>query len=175
VFELDHPSTQADKRARLDGRRPLSRAHALCAIDFESQRIADVLGDAGFRPGAPSFWIWEGVTMYLTPAAIRATLDEIARASAAKSGLAMTYSPPASAAQLARRLAHVIARFIREPLLGQMTPEAAHALLAERGFEVVSDESAIDWAARWWPSSEHRRTRAYERLAVARRDQLSRR
>jgi methyltransferase (TIGR00027 family) len=174
VYELDHPETQADKRDRVRALSPLAGSLAFCAIDFEKQRIGEVLPRAGFDPARPSFWIWEGVSMYLTPAAIRATLDEIAAAAADQSGLAMTYSPPTSASQIARRTAQAIAGLIGEPLHGRMETRAAHALLDERGFRVELDESAIDWAARYWPPSEHRRARAYERLIVARR-QLSRR
>ena len=46
-------------------------------IDFESQALADVLADAGFDVGGPTFFIWEGVPMYLTRAAVKATLDAV--------------------------------------------------------------------------------------------------
>src|SRR4051794_20163183 len=44
-------------------------------IDFESQALTDVLPDAGFAVGESTFFVWEGVPMYLTRAAVTATLD----------------------------------------------------------------------------------------------------
>ena len=46
-------------------------------IDFESQTLGDVLADAGFAAGAATFLTWEGVPMYLTRAAVKATLDAV--------------------------------------------------------------------------------------------------
>jgi methyltransferase (TIGR00027 family) len=167
VYELDHPETQSSKRARVGALRPVARSLAFCAIDFEKERVSDVLAGAGFDRHTPSFWIWEGVSMYLTPDAIRATLDEIAAASASGSRVAMTYSPPIEAPSLSRAFARTVATLISEPLHGHMTTREAHALLDERGFRVESDEAAADWAVRYWPPSEHGRAKAYERLVVA--------
>ena len=38
-------------------------------------------GDAGFTEGARTFFTWEGVPMYLTRAAVKATLDAVWRVS----------------------------------------------------------------------------------------------
>ena len=43
-------------------------------IDFETQTLADVLLPAGFQRGATTFVVWEGVSMYLTRAAVKGTL-----------------------------------------------------------------------------------------------------
>lgn len=78
VFELDHPDTQAFKREGTRELRPLAREVRFCSIDFERQTIPDVLGEHDFDPKAPSVWVWEGVTMYLSLEAIEATLDAVA-------------------------------------------------------------------------------------------------
>lgn len=169
VYELDHPLTQAYKRERILGRRPLARGHRLCAIDFERDRIGEVLGAAGFRADEPSFWLWEGVTMYLTPGAIDASLDAIAGASAPGSRLAMTYSARTGVPRWAWHTARAIAAGIGEPLHGPMSSPDVHARLGVRGFRVRSDDSAREWVRRYWPASEHHRAEAYERLVVAER------
>src|SRR5262249_11156238 len=104
VFEVDHPATQARKRAILarvaeEGTRDaadLARAtHAsYLAWDFEARPLAELpraLADAGHLPDAPTVTIWEGVTMYLTPPAIEASFAAIGALSAPGSELVMTY------------------------------------------------------------------------------------
>ena len=52
------------------------------AIDFERQSLDTVLERAGHNRSSPTCWIWEGVVMYLTRDAMRATLAGIAGRSA---------------------------------------------------------------------------------------------
>jgi methyltransferase (TIGR00027 family) len=166
VYELDHPATQAYKLERIGSLPPLARAVRHLAIDFERQRIDDVLAAAGFLPQQPSAWVWEGVTMYLTGGAIEATLDAIGRLSAPGSRLAMSYVPPDYGPAWIRALGSGIGRVIGEPLRGLLAPQAVAARLDARGFCVESDDSATEWAARWWPR-RRRKVRAWERLAIA--------
>ena len=43
-------------------------------IDFETQTLTDTLKAADFSVGAPTFVVWEGVSMYLTRDAVKATV-----------------------------------------------------------------------------------------------------
>ena len=54
-------------------------------IDFETDSLADRLRAAGFRKGARTFVVWEGVSMYLTRAAVKATLTTIRAITASRS------------------------------------------------------------------------------------------
>ena len=79
-FEVDHPATQADKRARLaevPGYPVDNATYVPC--DFETEDFADRLAAAGHRMDAPALLIWEGVTYYLEEAAVRATLRRVAQ------------------------------------------------------------------------------------------------
>jgi methyltransferase (TIGR00027 family) len=167
VFELDHPATQAYKRERIGAFEPLARGVRHVPIDFEQQSISDALSGAGFASERPSVWIWEGVTMYLTQAAIDASLDAIAVLAAPGSRLAMTYIPPDYAGPLIRALGSLGSRLIGETLRGLIAPDDLERALGQRGFRIESDDSAPEWAARYWPSSERASVRAYERLAIA--------
>ena len=169
VLELDHPGTQAYKRQRVALHEPLARHHRLCAVDFERDSIAAVVAAAGLRPDEPSFWLWEGVTMYLSPAAIDASLAEIAAASAPGSQLAVTYTTPDSAARWLHDVARLVAAGIGEPLRGYMQTHDFHERLAARGYVVASDTTGSDWARRFWPPDERAGPRGYERLVVAER------
>jgi methyltransferase (TIGR00027 family) len=70
-------------------RRDPRRRH-LGAIDFETQNLADVLADHGYRPERPTFFVWEAVTQYLTEAGVRKAFDFLA-AAAPGSRLVFTY------------------------------------------------------------------------------------
>ncbi len=179
VFEVDHPSTHRYKAERLAhavtgaGEPPGSRACVRVAIDFEKDRLDASLLAAGLDPAQRSFWIWEGVTIYLTPDAIAATLAAVGALSAPGSRIAVTYtresasraaSLPASLDPLARTLASAVG----EPIRGMMETDAMLAALGRAGFTGVSDEGAVDWAARFWPD-QRPWGREWERLAVAER------
>jgi methyltransferase (TIGR00027 family) len=78
-FEVDHPATQAAKRetlARLP-RYPIDAA-TYVSCDFEHEDPVQRLVASGLLPREPALVIWEGVVMYLTDAAIRATATTLA-------------------------------------------------------------------------------------------------
>ncbi len=78
-FEVDHPNTQAEKRRRIDELPEYPRdAATYVACDFERDDFLDRLAASGFAPREPAALVWEGVTPYLTEAAVRATLRRIA-------------------------------------------------------------------------------------------------
>lgn len=155
VFEVDHPSTQRHKRARVaeSGARPLARAVRHVPVDFERDTLGASLEAAGFSRKETSFWIWEGVTPYLSRPAIAATLRAVGEVSAPGSRVAATYVQPHDT--LLQRV-WVAAGRVGLSVLGEpigallLRPEMA-ASCGEAGFSVRSDENAADWAARYWP------------------------
>ncbi|WP_437567216.1 class I SAM-dependent methyltransferase [Sorangium sp. So ce542] len=184
VFEVDHPSTQRDKVERLaslargdgsaagaPGAAPELKARGLARVpvDFERDRLDEALLAAGFRPAEPTFWIWEGVTVYLTREAIDGTLRLTAALSAPGSRIALTYGmlPDVELPAWAERVIRGMFRSLGEPVRTPLAREEMRELLARAGLRVLSDESTVDWAARYWPP--HRGVRAIERLAVAER------
>jgi len=79
VFEVDHPDSQRDKRARFGALTQTAREVRFVSVDFVRQKLDVALSAAGHDPQQPTAWIWEGVVMYLTPPQIDAlTLSEIA-------------------------------------------------------------------------------------------------
>jgi methyltransferase (TIGR00027 family) len=79
VFEVDHPGTQAWKRARLEEAGislPVDLTFA--PVDFEGQKLADGLQDAGYDPRLSAFFSWLGGTPYLTTEAVMTMLRFIA-------------------------------------------------------------------------------------------------
>lgn len=93
--------------------------------------------------------------MYLTPAAVRATVDQIAALSAPGSRLVLNYSVPSWFAKAARATFGRLSRLARgedpmadEPNRSAWTPQRIRALLAAVGFTVVADENLATSAAR---------------------------
>jgi len=91
VFEVDLPVNIARKRAvvsRVFGSVPPSVR--LVSVDFERDNLMATLASYGYRVDSPTFFIWEGVTQYLTADAVRGTFDQLGQA-ASGSKLNFTY------------------------------------------------------------------------------------
>jgi methyltransferase (TIGR00027 family) len=80
VFELDHPATQRDKRARLAEAQIAEPAHlTFVAHDFDHGDMTEALAAGGLDKGRRTFVIWLGVTPYLAEDAVYATLGALAQ------------------------------------------------------------------------------------------------
>src|SRR5688572_27275571 len=91
-FEVDHPATQAAKRARLgklDGYPVEAATYVTC--NFEREDPIDRLVANGFSTTEPALVIWEGVVPYLTEAAVRATATRLASGLDARSLVAFDF------------------------------------------------------------------------------------
>jgi methyltransferase (TIGR00027 family) len=165
VFEVDHPSTQAEKRAAVVDLPVVAREVRYVTVDFSKDDLARALRDAGHMPSKPSAIVWEGVTMYLDVPAIEATLATVAGLSAKGSMLMTTYQdmsrPPGW------RLVRPVFALVGEPLRTNFEPRDLEALLAKHGFDVVSDEGDAEWSERMFARTLRRSFS--ERLATAKR------
>lgn len=75
VFEVDRPATQAVKKQRVNdvlGGPPANLTYV--AIDFQHEDLSQVLTRHGYDPAQRTFFLLEGVTMYLPEEAVRGTL-----------------------------------------------------------------------------------------------------
>jgi methyltransferase (TIGR00027 family) len=165
VFEVDHPDSQRDKRARVGALTQVSRDIRFVPVDFARDNLDDALEAAGHDPGRPTTWIWEGVVMYLTRPDVEATLAVVERRSAAGGRLIIAYHSPA----LMLRFVGVIVRRLGEPLRSTFTADAMRALLAKHGFGVVRDEDLPSVAATLSPDVATA-TRVVKHLRIATAD-----
>jgi methyltransferase (TIGR00027 family) len=79
VFEIDRPTTQAWKTQRVNevlGGPPANLTYV--PIDFQRESLLDVLPRHGYDRAQRTFFILEGVTMYLPEMALRQTLQFVA-------------------------------------------------------------------------------------------------
>lgn len=140
VFEVDQ-QVNVDRKAavlqRVLGGIPAS-VH-LVPVDFEKEPLIPALEAHGYRPEHRTFFIWEGVTQYLSQAAVHATLAQLA-AAAPGSRLIFTYirrdfidgSQRYGADAVYRRF-----RGRRQVWHSGLVPELVGEQLAEHGWRLV--------------------------------------
>lgn len=125
-------------------------------IDFESQALSDVLADAGFDVGGWTFFTWEGVPMYLTRAAVKATLDAVHDICADGSQLShdmwFLVDDPGLLGS-ARRAAPGALSLIGEPVTFGVHPEDYEYLVQRHGFRIVDLALASELQARYAPDT----------------------
>jgi len=92
VFELDALPTQQRKRQLLNKANVVAPPQLVfVSINFEKEMPAEVLSKAGFDRNQKTLFVWEGVTYYLTPEAVDATLAFIRDNSAGGSTICFDY------------------------------------------------------------------------------------
>jgi methyltransferase (TIGR00027 family) len=154
VFELDFPATSRRKGQILAERSKelpqvdLQRVE----IDFLTQKIEDVLDQAGFVRGAPTFFVWEGVSMYLTRNAVKGTLSTIRDLGGPGSELAMDFwyllddhSLLAAAHRAGANLLHLLG----EPITFGIHPEDVGWFLERIGLDLIECVEAKELESRY--------------------------
>jgi methyltransferase (TIGR00027 family) len=154
VFEVDHPVAQALKRTRLEHVLGGLPSHVtFVPIDFDRHRLGEAMGAAGFRPDGRTFFIWEGVTQYITGKAVDATLRYLSRSAGAGSKIVFTYIwqgiiDGSARSQVEERIV-AFARRAGSPWIFGLEPVGIPAYLAERGLTVIEDVGAEEYRERY--------------------------
>jgi methyltransferase (TIGR00027 family) len=150
IFEVDHPSTQKWKIERVremkkkenyqDEKNEKERVHFI-SVDFNNDNLEVCLEKGGFSMHKKTFWIWEGVTMYLTEDNVKRTLKLISHLSAGGGTIALSYldkvngTPPMS----------FIVSFLGEPFMSAYSPEEMNDMGKLCGWETVTNEGDEEW------------------------------
>jgi methyltransferase (TIGR00027 family) len=154
VFEVDHPSTQAWKRSRLQEQSiAVPRSLTFAPVDFETQTLADGLKAAGFRADRPAFFSWLGVVIYLSRPAVTETLRFIA-ARPKGSQLVFDFAPPPAELGEEERRSHArsaanVAR-AGEPWIGYYSPGGFVDELRDTGFDSAYYIGSSEMNARYF-------------------------
>ena len=92
VFELDHPATQAMKRAAVArARLPVPQTLTYQPVDLERETVPSALERAGFDFSRPAQVSWLGVALYLEPEAVLALVGTLVRCLAPGSELVFDF------------------------------------------------------------------------------------
>lgn len=89
-FEVDHPATQARKRAVLGGLTAGGASVRYVPLDLQREPLSALTGH-GFAPGLPAFFVLEGLLYYLQPAAADALLRAVVSLSAPGSQIVFNF------------------------------------------------------------------------------------
>src|SRR5215469_304239 len=160
-FEVDHPDTQSDKRARLR-RLGIDAAHvAFVGFDLRERGLARALVAAGVEPDAPAQLLCEGVAVYLERAVLETMLSELRALATPGTRLAMSTSTalPAAEAGVRERFAAAVGA-LGEPVRSSLDADAVTRLLGRARWRrvEVSERSAragfVVAAPAWRPINE---------------------
>ena len=171
VFELDHPSTQRDKRRRL-ARAQIAEPSQVVYIghNFERGSLSGALAAGGFDTARRSFVLWLGVTPYLTEDAVFATLGELARLPGGVEVVLDYVNPPdtiedAAARDRLRELAARVAA-AGEPFRCYLDTAALHSRSHALGFVEIEDLDRAALAGRY--ALEHAKSPRPGRVGMSR-------
>ncbi len=152
VFEIDHPATQAWKRAKLAN---VPEHLEFIPVDFERESLNQALGASTFAAATPAFISWLGTTYYLRERALRDTLTALSGLCAAGSELVLDYwsratltNPGAQALLTGTRIATALQA---EPLHSLIEPAAMESLVTACGWRVREHCAASIANARYLP------------------------
>ncbi len=137
VFEVDHPLTQADKRARIARAGwAVPENLTFVPVDFTKDDLAQALTAHGFRKNVRTFFSWLGVTYYLPEAAIDQTLEKLSALCADGSTLVFDYPDEQFFTAGERRVQNTIrmAQAGGEAMQTALSYPALERLLEKHGF-----------------------------------------
>jgi methyltransferase (TIGR00027 family) len=121
-------------------------------LDFDREDLGSRMIQSTFQTEQPTFFVWEGVTNYLTGTAVDSTLRWIG-SSAAGNELVFTYVhrdiiENYKCLATTERLRRTLAR-VGEPWRFGLHPAEVRDFLAARGLELVKDVNAREYRARY--------------------------
>jgi methyltransferase (TIGR00027 family) len=143
IFELDAPTTQQEKKTRLQqANMALPQQLTFVPINFSNERLETVLLTAGYDPSQRSLFLWEGVTYYLPEEAVKEPLALIKNHSGRGSTVAFDYfykSVIEGTCEYygAKEIHESVSKF-GEPFQFGIQEGEIESFLAEHGFELLS-------------------------------------
>ncbi len=159
-FEIDLPATSADKQKRVQkivGQMP--DWVTFVPIDFNTQTLDEVLGKSGFSKDQKTFYVWEGVTYFISEAGVDSTLRFIAEQSAPGSQVVFDYmlddvvqGNDYSAYGARRTVYHVALR--GEPYVFGIPPRQLEPFVNLRGLDLLSDLGPAELTQRYLIQSD---------------------
>ena len=150
VFEVDLPGARDLKESRLDkviGAVP--KNVTLIGMDFDQQKLDDVLETSGFDREKITLFIWEGVTQYITAEAVNNSFEFIAKISGAGNRIVFTYVRKGIIDGTDRpewfKSFLSFAKFVGSPMIFGLDQDKLEQYLFDRGFRLINDVGAADF------------------------------
>ncbi|MEV6669516.1 class I SAM-dependent methyltransferase [Streptomyces sp. NPDC051162] len=154
VVEVDHPATQAWKRQQLAAAGiTVPPSVTFAPVDFERDTLAGALATAGLDRTRPAFFLWLGVTPYLTREAVLTTLRFMAGHHAPVQMVFDYYGEaPSTLSPELRAVREAAAKMVAElgePWLSCFTPEDIADELRAMKLDGIEDLTGPELVARY--------------------------
>ena len=153
-FEVDHPATQADKRAILSRRPDLCANLTFVSVDFGKDDLADALLAADFDSSRLALVSWLGVTMYLEQRVTVGTLVTLRRILTSGSIVIFDAYPRREETALDERPMFAAARALTatqgEPMIGAFDSPAFAKALTDKGWRIADVMKGEAMRRRWF-------------------------
>jgi methyltransferase (TIGR00027 family) len=170
VFEVDHPAPQAWKKKCLTKMLGVLPSHiSFVPMDFDQQSLEDEMAAAGFKTGARTFVISEGVTQYITEKANDAIFQYVSK-TAPGSRIVFSYVH-GGIIDGSFKEAEKWKSFIQSEGLSWVfgiDPGELEQYLSKRGFSLLDHVGGSDYQERYLnPLGRHLAIMEIERIALA--------
>lgn len=145
-FEVDHPSTQADKRTRLSALDIDTGAISFVPLDLNSGELIAALAEAGYDRDEPALFVVEGLLGYLPMDTTERLLTDLRKIAAPSSKLAVAFPLNAPQGSLRNRFRHRVRAWmvsaVGEPWVTRFSGDDVDRLFAVAGWRVTVESDA---------------------------------
>lgn len=159
IFEVDQEEVQNRKRSKLPSNVPNLENIKYVSVDFNHQSLKKQLLDAGFDESKSAIFTLEGVSQYISKAAVQSTLEELEELtkntdatfyiSYVDSQLKTNptacfgkgYPHPDKKAETVMNLAAKVG----EPWISFYSPDEIREVLSQHGFMLIEDKTLVDF------------------------------
>jgi len=150
VFEADHPNTQNFKKEKIIeifGSLPDHVTYV--PIDFETQKLGQMLFENGYNESLKTLFIMEGLIMYIPPEAVDETLNFIVNKSGKGSQIIFDYYPESvvdgtTALAVGQNIRNFLIQ-MGEPLQFGIKEGTIGKFLSSYGFSKINDVTSTDY------------------------------
>ncbi|MBI4813278.1 MAG: class I SAM-dependent methyltransferase [Methanobacterium sp.] len=150
VFEVDHPNTQNLKKEKIReifGSLPDHVTYV--PIDFETQKLGQILFENGYNESLKTLFIMEGLIMYIPPEAVDETLNFIVNKSGNGSQIIFDYYPESvvdgtNALAVGQNIRDFLIQ-MGEPLQFGIKEGTIEKFLSGYGFSKINDVTSTDY------------------------------
>jgi len=150
VFEVDHPVTQQAKREAIAPLDPPVPGNVIfVSVDFDTDDLGERLRSSGYDEAGRTLFVWQGVTMYLTPEGVDRTLSFISRHSGVGSLVVFDYLYRSSMSAAQTLGLRFVTWAMGERTTFGIDAARIEPFLAERGFSAVHNVDGAELRRRY--------------------------
>ena len=167
-FELDHPATNALKQSFLRKTDFSQKNLHLLPADFTKTTAEKELSPhPAFRNGTETFFILEGVSMYLNEEEVRELFQSLNRLAGGRASIVFTYlNARREGSYSYGPLLKLYLKFKSEALFWKIAPEDLPAFLESMGFKLTAGANAQDLLRQFLPDKKNMRSHEGELMAL---------